>query len=43
MISNHHATKTVKLVYFEVIPWYIPVNLYSLKVKFGNRDFKPGN
>jgi len=42
IISNHHAIRAVKLVYFEVIPWYIPVNLYSLKVKFGNRDFKPG-
>ena len=43
IISNQHSTKAVKIVYFDVVPWYIPVNLHSLRVEKNDEKFKPGN
>ncbi|XP_065065283.1 GPI transamidase component PIG-T-like [Rhopilema esculentum] len=41
LISNEHPSRAVKILYFDMIPWYIPVYLHSLVVYRGQDIIKP--
>ena len=42
LISNEHASRAVKIAYLDVIPWYIPVYLHTLKIENNGVKVIPG-
>ena len=42
LLTNEHESKTVKIIYFETIPWYVRVYLHTLKVEIEGKVMKPG-
>lgn len=39
-IKNNHPTKPVRVVLLDVIPWFLPVYLHTLKISSGSRQLK---
>ncbi|XP_037283794.2 phosphatidylinositol glycan anchor biosynthesis class T [Rhipicephalus microplus] len=39
-IKNNHPKKAVQVVLFDVIPWFLPVYLHTLKISSGSRQLK---
>ncbi|XP_037505589.1 GPI transamidase component PIG-T-like [Rhipicephalus sanguineus] len=39
-IKNNHPTKAVRVVLLDVIPWFLPVYLHTLKISSGSRQLK---
>lgn len=39
-IKNSHPTKPVRVVLLDVIPWFLPVYLHTLKISSGSRHLK---
>ncbi|XP_054719059.1 GPI transamidase component PIG-T-like [Uloborus diversus] len=38
---NHHPKKALKIVYLDVIPWYLRLYTHTLAIKHGSKDIKP--
>ncbi|XP_037500042.1 GPI transamidase component PIG-T [Rhipicephalus sanguineus] len=39
-IKNNHPTKAVRVVLLDVIPWFLPIYLHTLKISSGSRQLK---
>eukprot|EP00794_Sanderia_malayensis_P019072 gene19072-20987_t len=41
LITNEHASKTLKISYLDILPWYMPVYVHTLTMEVGSDIVKP--